>query len=1077
MSKFKTKFSLTKILLSLSVLTLVAIGCLGQVHNAKAANLAACGLLRNTCQSGSVVLNPDSRVFNSLTRCYDWICRFDNEVACSECPSKCGNGQIDSGEECDGNLLNNQTCTSRGYTGGTLSCNASCRFDESRCTSGTLCGNNQIDSGEDCDGSNLNGQTCVSRGYDSGTLGCYSSCSFNESACIYNSLCGNGVREGGERCDGNDFGLPINDINGDGRVDCLDFGYSGGTLSCRDNCYFNLENCQLSTCNNNGIREYGEECDGTSFGETTCSSFGCRGGNLLCGLDCKIIKTGCSECQPLSSTGCQKTVKSPWSTPAKLIKACCGPVKDTFVSDLTIDSDGLCANGKKPSVFNKVYNANHLNVLSKWEWKCGSETCRAYKKAECAAAISSAEDRCDPDIVFESRDAFFAARTANKDRMCDGGWYSTQSTGMCDLNQNSFWFCVGEAPNGVKNDIRCGVGWAPDAKCGSGASTGVVPDDMDCFNNILWNRFMSLSSYKDNDSDNILCEKGSKPYNVSETMAYWESLNVSTKWIPYYQEAWSPLSSSRVPKYFSWQCVPDSPRAGTAVNCRAKIDVGSCKINPKEAKCGLAEKKKYAFPSSGPDRVDLCLSGTSGSISFNRDTKTWSWDCVPQDKKFVTKNCQVSASVFCGPASENRLGYDTIDELKADGACGGTNYRLAVEPISLGSSWQWVCSDRTDSSVSVICKASNKKCGSVNGLVIGENTFNSRQNESGYLCPSGVTASPSAPNLTDGKWNWSCDNVACQATKLSCGSANGNNYIQNTFEVQKDSAGSFLCSKFLSADRLNYQDNLTGSNSPLETKGGWTWDCVGDDGDRVSDCSADRIMCGWANNHKVLKFAVGNSASGWDNQESFSEFCSNNSKKDNLSIANNAASWTCADPNNPTQSENCSASLVSCGSANNYEDTATDKYYYKETLDNHLAKNDNFLCTAKPSLSTTIDGSEQNYFKWDCGDDFNFTKTCKTNVIYQGNGCFQDYTSKDEFASWYNRDPQFLCVTGNSHGFGKSPNVNNRNPLTWTWTDRTDNKDEVRWYCTDSDGKIPSVGTLDYSLHPMNCYAKCSSCN
>ena len=50
--------------------------------------------------------------------------------------SLCGNGVIDQGEECDGSNLTGQTCLSRGYTGGTLSCNSNCAINTSACTSG-----------------------------------------------------------------------------------------------------------------------------------------------------------------------------------------------------------------------------------------------------------------------------------------------------------------------------------------------------------------------------------------------------------------------------------------------------------------------------------------------------------------------------------------------------------------------------------------------------------------------------------------------------------------------------------------------------------------------------------------------------------------------------------------------------------------------------------------------------------------------------------------------------------------------------------------------------------------------------
>jgi hypothetical protein len=48
----------------------------------------------------------------------------------------CGDGVIQSGESCDGSNLNNQTCSTQGFFGGTLSCNSNCTFNTSACTSG-----------------------------------------------------------------------------------------------------------------------------------------------------------------------------------------------------------------------------------------------------------------------------------------------------------------------------------------------------------------------------------------------------------------------------------------------------------------------------------------------------------------------------------------------------------------------------------------------------------------------------------------------------------------------------------------------------------------------------------------------------------------------------------------------------------------------------------------------------------------------------------------------------------------------------------------------------------------------------
>ncbi|HLC66673.1 MAG TPA: hypothetical protein VJK52_03465 [Candidatus Nanoarchaeia archaeon] len=45
------------------------------------------------------------------------------------------------------------------------------------------CGDSVVEPGEDCDGNDLNGSTCTSEGFSSGTIACLSNCSFNTSQC------------------------------------------------------------------------------------------------------------------------------------------------------------------------------------------------------------------------------------------------------------------------------------------------------------------------------------------------------------------------------------------------------------------------------------------------------------------------------------------------------------------------------------------------------------------------------------------------------------------------------------------------------------------------------------------------------------------------------------------------------------------------------------------------------------------------------------------------------------------------------------------------------------------------------
>ncbi len=49
-------------------------------------------------------------------------------------PGVCGNEIIEIDEQCDGPDLGGATCESRGFSGGTLSCNADCTFNEAACT-------------------------------------------------------------------------------------------------------------------------------------------------------------------------------------------------------------------------------------------------------------------------------------------------------------------------------------------------------------------------------------------------------------------------------------------------------------------------------------------------------------------------------------------------------------------------------------------------------------------------------------------------------------------------------------------------------------------------------------------------------------------------------------------------------------------------------------------------------------------------------------------------------------------------------------------------------------------------------
>lgn len=238
-----------------------------------------------------------------------------NNITKDIAPRVCGNGSLDLGEDCDGSNLNGESCLSLlNADAGFLSCLNTCRFDTSACvvtkppvTIQPFCGDGVINgSGEECDGSSFNNKTCTSLGlgYTSGILTCNSNCLFNKSACVtapivVEPVCGNKIKEAGEACDGTDLGSTT----------CLTQGFASGTLTCNTNCTINTTACvsatpPTTTCNNNNIRESGEQCDGKDLNNYTCWELGYTGGGTLtCGTNCRVDTSLCKRGAPKCGDG------------------------------------------------------------------------------------------------------------------------------------------------------------------------------------------------------------------------------------------------------------------------------------------------------------------------------------------------------------------------------------------------------------------------------------------------------------------------------------------------------------------------------------------------------------------------------------------------------------------------------------------------------------------------------------------------------------------------------------------------------------------------------------------------------
>lgn len=221
----------------------------------------------------------------------DSVCQRD--VSACDIPLGCGNGVLDPGEDCDGVNLGGQDCHGLGFDGGALTCSLACRFETAGCSSSGACGDGEVNPpAEDCDGSDLAGQTCQLLGYDSGTLACTEACQLNPDGCVTAAICGDGQLGPGEECDSTLFG----------GATCVSLGYDGGTLACNAACDFDTSGCTTDTCGD-GVIDLGEECDTTNFGGVTCVSLGYTGGQLACSGTCRLDTTGCSSASEICTNG------------------------------------------------------------------------------------------------------------------------------------------------------------------------------------------------------------------------------------------------------------------------------------------------------------------------------------------------------------------------------------------------------------------------------------------------------------------------------------------------------------------------------------------------------------------------------------------------------------------------------------------------------------------------------------------------------------------------------------------------------------------------------------------------------
>jgi hypothetical protein len=141
---------------------------------------------------------------------------------CSGPGPRCGDGIANGPESCDNGPANSDTLPD------------ACRTDCTR----PSCGDGIVDAGEECDGG--------APGLAITASACRTDCKL--------AWCGDGVANGFEVCDGTSWGVW-------GGPACADFGFAGGTATCRGDCTPDLTGCnQVDICAATG--RYGDtQCD------------------------------------------------------------------------------------------------------------------------------------------------------------------------------------------------------------------------------------------------------------------------------------------------------------------------------------------------------------------------------------------------------------------------------------------------------------------------------------------------------------------------------------------------------------------------------------------------------------------------------------------------------------------------------------------------------------------------------------------------------------------------------------------------------------------------------------------------
>ncbi len=230
-------------------------------------------------------------------------CTQDCELDVSGCEGFCGDNHRDPGEACDGFDLEVTDCEDLELGTGLVHCSDDCRLVVRGCSEWTrhsVCGDGIPNFPEVCDGDRVRyPYDCELLGFAGGTLRCRDGCQFDVSGCTGDWCALNGAYGDG-KCDDCE-------VNGEGHYDpdCDACGIADGRCSPPDQrSFYGTETaCELVTgardpdCGvcGDGVASDVEECDGTDLHGAECTDFGYSGGTLRCTEDCRFLFWDCVD--------------------------------------------------------------------------------------------------------------------------------------------------------------------------------------------------------------------------------------------------------------------------------------------------------------------------------------------------------------------------------------------------------------------------------------------------------------------------------------------------------------------------------------------------------------------------------------------------------------------------------------------------------------------------------------------------------------------------------------------------------------------------------------------------------------